>query len=133
MQERHLRRGLAPPCSIRFKNSIWRSENLTLMDLPNLTPPIDGLGLCDGDWPIPTGFGRSIDVIDSFEKHCFQTAFGSDGPPPPPPPSPPAPVSTKRKERKKKKISTSRREGRVVGPQLAGEPGWGPGTRGMAS
>ena len=38
------------------------------MDLPNLTPPIDGLGLCDGDWPIPTGFGRSIDVIDSFEK-----------------------------------------------------------------
>jgi hypothetical protein len=45
------------------------------MDLPNLTPPIDGLGLCDGDWPIPTGFGRSTDVIDSFEKYCFQTAF----------------------------------------------------------
>jgi hypothetical protein len=32
--------------SIRFKNSIWRSENLTAADRPNLTPPIDELGLC---------------------------------------------------------------------------------------
>jgi hypothetical protein len=35
--------------STRFKNSIWRSENLAAADRPNLTPPIDGLGLCHGD------------------------------------------------------------------------------------
>jgi hypothetical protein len=45
------------------------------MDLPNLTPPIDGLGLCHGDWPIPTGFGRSIDVIGSFVEVLFSNSL----------------------------------------------------------
>jgi hypothetical protein len=74
MQERHLRRGLTPLRSTRFKNSIWRSENLTAADRPNLTPPVDGLGLCRGDWPIPTGFGRSIDAIDSLVEVLFSNS-----------------------------------------------------------